>query len=433
MDTLKRTVKDNNIIQALRVKPFALMMLSEFLSQVAFNMQHFVLIFIIFGLTHSNTAVSGMILSFIVPAVLFSVISGVYVDRWSKKKVLISAHLIRALLVLPFLIPNLHLVFIYVLTFLIAVTTQFYMPAENSIIPQLVPKKLIVPANAIFSFGIFGVMLIGYVLSGPVLAWLGRTYTISLLVFLFLISSIIVARIKVVYRKEKSQNENFSTVSKLSIAHEAKEIFVFIKKVSKVMHALLMITIAQSAIFMFAVLGPGYVTTILDQPLESLSLLLIAPAGIGLGVGAFVLGSMGKKTKHAWISAIGFVVVGIVFILMPLASRVTSSGFVNILNSVLPSIIHINILHLIVLMAFITGFGISFVFIPANSTIQIETSEEMRGRMYGLLSSLTGAVSFLPVILAGGLADLFGVGAVIATVGAILTVIGFCYLFLIKH
>lgn len=432
MDAIKRAIKSNHILQVLTVKPFALMMLSEFLSQVAFNMQHFVLIFIIFGLTHSNTAVSGMILSFMVPAVLFSVISGVYVDRWSKKRVLISAHLIRALLVLPFLIPNLHLGFIYALTFLIAVTTQFYIPAEYSIIPQLVPKKLIVPANAVFSFGIFGIMLIGYVLSGPVLAWLGRTYTISLLVFLFLISSIIVSRIRAVYKKEKPQNENLSIAPKLSIAHEAKEIFVFIKKVSKVMHALLMITIAQSAIFMFAVLGPGYVTTILDQPLESLSLLLIAPAGIGLGVGAFMLGSMNKKTKHTWISAIGFVTVGIVFILMPLASRVTSSGFVNTLNSVLPSIIHINILHLIVLMAFITGFGISLVFIPANSTIQIETSEEMRGRMYGLLSSLTGAVSFLPVILAGGLADLFGVGAVIMTVGIILATIGFCYLFLIR-
>lgn len=432
MEVLKKRVLGNNILQVLREKPFLLMMLSEFLSQVAFNMQHFVLIFIIFGLTHSNTAVSGMILSFMVPAVLFSVISGVYVDRWSKKKVLISAHLIRAALVLPFLIPNLNLGFIYALTFLIAVTTQFYIPAEYSIIPQLVPKKLIVPANAIFSFGIFGIMLIGYVLSGPVLSLLGRTYTISLLVFLFLISSIIVSRIKVAYQKEKSQNEDLST-PRLSIAQEAKEIFIFIRRVRKVMHALLMITIAQSAIFMFAVLGPGYVTTILEAPLESLSLLLIAPAGIGLGVGAFMLGSMNKKTKHAWISAIGFVTVGIVFILMPLASRVTSSGFVNTLNSVLPSIIHINILHLIVLMAFITGFGISLVFIPANSTIQLETSEEMRGRMYGLLSSLTGAVSFLPVILAGGLADVFGVGAVIAIVGIIMTLIGFSYLFLIKQ
>ncbi len=144
-----------------------------------------------------------------------------------------------------------------------------------------------------------------------------------------------------------------------------------------------------------------------------------------------MLGSMGRRIKQG-ISAIGFMVVGIVFILMPLASRVTSYGFVMSLNSFLPPIMHINILHIIVLMAFITGFGISLVSIPSNSTIQMETNEKMRGRMYGLLSALTGAVSFLPVILAGWLADIFGVGAIIADVGIIMIALSACYLFLIK-
>lgn len=433
MEVLKKRVLGNNILQVLREKPFLLMMLSEFFSQVAFNMQHFVLIFIIYGFTHSNTAVSGMILSFMVPAVLFSVISGVYVDRWNKKKVMLITHLIRAALLLPFLIPNLHLGLIYTFTFLIAVVTQVFIPAESSIIPLLVPKKLLVPANAVFSFAIFGIMLLGYILSGPVLLLLGRTYTIMFLIVLFLISALIVTRIKLADKKVKSQDGNLLPMPNLSIVQEAKEIFVFIKRVKKIMHALFMITIAQSAIFMFVVLAPGYVTTILEAPLESLSVILIAPAGIGLGIGAFMFGSMGKKIKHELISAIGFMIVGVVFVLMPLASRVISYGFVQSLNSILPPIIHINILHIIVLLAFITGFGISLIFIPSNSTIQIETSAEMRGRMYGLLSSLTGAVSFLPVILAGGLADIFGVGAVIVVVGILMTAIGVRYLFLTKR
>lgn len=432
MEIFKRRILENDIVQVLRVKPFLLMMLSEFFSQVAFNMQHFVLIFIIYGFTHSNTAVSGMILSFMVPAVLFSVISGVFVDRWDKKKVLFFTHLIRVLLLLPFLIPNLHLGLIYTFTFLIAVTTQFFIPAEYSIIPQLVPKKLIVPANAIFSFGIFAIILIGYVLSGPVLLLLGRTYTIILLLSLFLISALIVAAIKVPAKKKEIAIAIDEPKQSYSLAQEAKEIFVFIKKAKKVMHALFMITIAQAVIFMFAVLAPGYVTTILEAPLESLSVILIAPAGLGLAVGAFLLGSKSKNKKHEWISAIGFLVVGIVFVLMPLASKVASYGFVHTLNSVLPHIIHINILHIIVLLAFVTGLGISLIFIPSNSTIQIETSEEMRGRMYGLLSSLTGAVSFLPVILAGGLADLLGVGAVITGVGVIMLALSVYYLFIAK-
>ncbi|KKQ32548.1 MAG: Major facilitator superfamily [Candidatus Levybacteria bacterium GW2011_GWA2_37_36] len=432
MEVLRKRVLKSDIFQVLTIKPFFLMMLSEFFSQVAFNMQHFVLIFIIYGFTRSNTAVSGMILSFMIPAVLFSVISGVYVDRWNKKKVLLFIHLIRAVLLLPFLIPNLHLGLIYALTFLIAVVTQFFIPAEYSIIPQLVPKKLLVSANAVFSFGIFTIMLIGYILSGPALLLLGRTYTIILLIFLFVASALIVAGIKLTDRKKEIILKNtFSPQRNYSFTKEANEVFVFIKKAKKVMHAFFMITIAQAVIFMFAVLAPGYVTTILEAPLESVSVILIAPAGLGFGIGAFMLGSMGRKIKQR-ISAIGFMVVGIVFILMPLASRVTSYRFVLSLNSFLPQIIHINILHIIVLMAFITGFGISLVSIPSNSIIQIETSQEMRGRMYGLLSALTGAVSFLPVILAGWLADIFGVGTIIASVGIIVAILSACYLFLIK-
>lgn len=430
MEVFKKRVLANNILKVLAIRPFLLMMLSEFFSQTAFNMQHFVLIFIIYSFTHSNTAVSGMILSFMVPAVLFSVITGVYVDRWNKKKVLLSTHLIRGALLLPFLVSNLHLGLIYTFTFLIAVVTQFFVPAESSIIPQLVPKKLIVSANAVFSFSIFGIMLIGYILSGPVLLLLGRFYTIILLISLFLISAFIVTRIKLVDRKEKSLDENSSSPSSFSVAQEAKEIFIFIRKVRKVMHALFMITIAQSAIYMFAVLAPGYVTTILEAPLESLSVILVAPAGLGLGIGAFIIGSMNKRLRRVFTSAIGFVIVGIVFVLLPFASRVASYGFIHSINSFLPPIVHIDILHFIVFMALILGFGISLVFIPSNSTIQIETKEAMRGRMYGLLNALIGAVSFLPVILAGGLADLFGVAAIITGVGILMVITGIYYFFM---
>lgn len=422
MDTLKNVIKGNDILRVLRIKPFFLMVVSDFLSQLAFNMQHFVLIFVIYGVTRSNTAVSGMIISFMIPAVLFSVIAGVYVDRWNKKKVLLYIHFIRSMLLLPFLILDLHLGYIYTLTFLIAVVTQFFIPAESSIIPSLVPKKLILSANAVFAFGIYGGMLIGYIFSGPILLLLGLTNTIVFLISLFLISALFISMVKFDNRKKESLNENLPLIrNNFSIAEEAGEIFTFIKKAKKVMHALLMLTIAQAVIFIFAVLAPGYVTTILEAPLESLSLILIAPAGLGLGLGAFILGSIGKKFKRKWISAVGFMIVGVVFILLPLASRITSYELVQI-----------NILHIIIVLAFIIGFAISLVFIPSNATIQIETREAMRGRMYGLLSSLIGAVSFMPVILAGGLADLLGVGAVITGVGVLMMTLSICYLFLIK-
>lgn len=429
MEIFKNNIIGNDILRVLRIKPFLLMMASEFFSQFAFNMQNFILIFITYEATHSNTAVSGIILSFTIPAVLFSIFSGVFVDRWDKKKVIFYTHLIRGFLILPFLIPNLPIAFVYVLTFLIAITTQFFIPAESAIIPHLIPKSLIISGNAIFTFGIYSTILLGYILSGPILILMGKSLTVIFLSLLFFVSLFFVAAIKLKYDKKTSQRNNYFSSPKISFIRETKEIFSFIRRAKKVMHALLMLTIAQAVMFTFVVLGPGYVTTILSSPLESLSWILIAPAGIGMIVGVFLLGSIGKKFKQKKLSTLGFLAVGICFILLPFGSKLASRDFVSTINVYLPSILHINILHIIVVLAFIIGFAISLVFIPSNSIIQMETSSQMRGRVYGFLNSLVGGVSFLPVILSGSLADTIGVGAVIFGVGILMITLSGIFFF----
>lgn len=426
MEFVKKAIITNDMLAVLRIRSFFFMMVSEFFSQFAFNMQHFVLIFLVYELTHANTAVSGIILSFTIPAVLFSLISGVYVDRWNKKTVLFTTNLVRGFLLLPFLITNLHVGFVYMLTFLIAVTTQFFLPAESAIIPSLVPKKLLFSANAVFSLGIYGTTLLGYILSGPVILLLGRTATFIFLAVLFFLSTVFIFFINIQKKKKKASLASDRVVS--SVISDAREIFSFISRVRKVMKALIMLTIAQAVIFMFAVLTPGYATTILKIQLESLSWILIAPAALGMGLGAVILGSIGKKLDRKWLSSIGFLITGVVFILFPFANKVSSHGFVKVINSYLPHTLNITILHIVVVMAVIIGFAISLVFIPSNTTIQIETSESMRGRVYGFLNALIGAVSLLPVVMAGGLADLFGIARVITGFGIIMITLGITFL-----
>lgn len=426
MKRITRAIHGNDIVKVLKIRPFLFLMISEFFTQLAFNMQHFVLIFIIYELTRSNTAVSGIILSFTIPAILFSLISGVYVDRWNKKRVMLITNLLRGLLVLPFLIADLHLGVIYFLTFLIAVATQFFLPAEAAIIPLLVPKKLLVPAIAVFGLGLYTTLLLGYVLSGPVLLIFGQFNTVLILATFFFASAFFTSLIKLNI-KVKIETANLDIPA--SVSHEIKEIFSFIKRARKVMHALIVLTISQAVIFMFGVLGPGYMSNILNVEIESLSWILLAPAAVGMGLGGFLLGSYGKKLKNKFLSTTGFALSGIVFILLPLGNKATSNEFMNSLSMFLPRFLDFNILHIVVFLAFVAGFANSLVFIPSNATLQIETSERMRGRVFGFLNALIGAVSLLPVALAGGLADLVGVASVITTVGIILVAMSVVFFF----
>ncbi|MEX2007671.1 MAG: MFS transporter [Candidatus Levyibacteriota bacterium] len=419
MKRITRAIHGNDIVKVLKIRPFLFLMISEFFTQLAFNMQHFVLIFIVYELTQSNTAVSGIILSFTIPAILFSLVSGVYVDRWDKKKVMLITNFVRGLLVIPFLITDLNIGLIYLFTFLIAVATQFFLPAESAIIPLLVPRKLLIPAIAVFGLGLYTTLVLGYILSGPVLLIFGQFNTVLILAVLFFASAFFTSFIKT---RIVSKAEAKSLDVPASVSYEIKEIFHFLKKARKVMHALVILTISQAVLFMFAVLGPGYMSKILNVEIESLSWILLAPAAVGMGLGGLLLGSYGKKLKNKFLSTAGFALSGFIFILLSLGNRVTSHDFIYALNVSLPKFLDINILHVVVLLAFFAGFANSLIFIPSNATLQLETSERMRGRIYGFLNALVGAVSLLPVALAGGLADIIGVASVLTAVGISLVI-----------
>lgn len=388
-------------------------------------MQHFVIIFIIYEITKSNTAVSGVILSFIVPAIIFSFFAGVYVDRWNKKKVLLFTNLIRGALILLFLFSNTNIALMYVLTFLIAISTQFFIPAEAPMIPLLVEKNLLVSANALFAVGIFSTVFIGYIFSGPALIFLGKTNVFIFLAVLFFISGIFIELIS--YKKKKAKEkeiEIINTIKTSSFVLEIKEAFSFIRKAREVFNALLIVTFSQTIIFTVAVLGPGYVATILDTQVENLSWIVLAPCAFGMIVGSLIVGSIAKKLNSNLSITIGFLLSGVVLAFLPMGSKVASQGIVQTINTYLPHFLVINIMHIIVILTFLLGLSNALIFIPANTILQTKTDEELRGRIYGFLNAFTAAVSFLPVALAGGLADVLGIGRVLTGIGILIFMVG---------
>ncbi|MCL5432929.1 MAG: MFS transporter [Patescibacteria group bacterium] len=428
MDILKNTLRSNDLVNALKNRSFFLMMLSEFFSQLSYNMQNFVIIFIIYEIYKSNSAVSGVILSFTIPAVVFSIFAGVYVDRWEKKKVLFITNLLRGFILLLFLIPTTRLSIFYSLTFLLSIVTQFFLPAEAPMIPLLVERKLLIAANSFFTIGIYTTVLLGYILSGPVLLSLGNTNTFILLSILYFASAIFILFIKTA-KKDKVVEETEDTGIIVSFIREFKQVCSFIKNTRKVAGALLLLTISQGLLYIFAALGPGYVSDILESRVENLSWVLLAPAAFGMIVGSLLIGSMSNKFNLRNMITAGFITAGIIFILLPMASKVESYRIVQFLNIYLPHLFEITIEHLIMFFAFIGGIANSMVFVPSNTRIQEYTSNEYRGRVYGLLNALIGGVSFLPVALAGGMADIFGVGSVIVTIGIGILIFGISRIF----
>lgn len=415
-------MNNNRIIQTLSIRPFLFLILAEVFSQLAINMLNFVLIIIAFTLTNSSTAVSGVILSFTIPSLLFGLLAGAYVDKWNKKKVLYVSNFLRAVLVLLLVFSHGSLPFIYVLCFAISVVSQFFIPAETPMIPVVVRRELLLSANAIFGVVIYASIFVAYALSGPLLLIFGHTGIFVFLAVSFLLAALFASFIKVPAKSSRK----FMDMTRLSINFfsEIKQVMSFFQRAKVIYNALFLLSLAQILVLILAVIGPGYAEQVLKIQVEQFPLFFVTPAVIGTAVGAVLLGNYLHKHPKQHLTKIGLLLMGAALLVLPYGSKVESRAIVQTLNSYLPTIFDINILHVLVAVAFVMGLANAFIFVPSNTIIQEETSDEFRGKVYGVLNTMVGFFSLLPIILVGGLADLIGVKSVITIIGGIVLGVG---------
>ncbi len=365
---------------------------------------------VVFSLSKSNIAVAGVVLSFTIPSILFGILAGVYVDRWNKKNVLVYTNLLRSIVVFPLIFVSKELSLVYLLSFLVSLVTQFFIPAEAPIIPHLVKKKLLLSANALFSMGIFGSIIVAYALSGPLLLLLGTVKVFALITVLYAISGVFAVLIRLNYIKQEN-------AQKINVFEEVRDAFSLMAKKEKVYHSLFLLTLLQTLILLIAVVGPGYAANVLHIQIEKFPILFVTPAVIGMAVGALIIGNfLHKKSKQALAKA-GLLVFGFIMLIFPYGSFIISQEFVSKFNSILPSSMSINSIHLMLLMAVLIGFAFSLIFVPSTTILQEETTDNQRGKIYGSLNTLIGAVSIVPILGVGVLSDLIGVDKVISGIG----------------
>lgn len=412
---------NNHIFRAFSEKSFFLLWLGEIFTQISINLLNFFLILLVFSLSKSNTAVSGIVLSYTIPAILFGIIAGVYVDRWNKKEVLFFSNIFRAILLFILGFFSNQLIPIYILSFVISIATQFFIPAETPLIPLLVKEKLLFSANALFGLALYGSILIGYVVSGPLLVMLGNKNMFFFLAFLLLLGAICIRFISL---EKKAQHLKTSQITRKNIKHEIIEAFMLLRTNREVYGSLFLLAFSQILLLIIAVITPGFASQVLGMKIEEFPLTFVAPAALGVFVGAVFLANLFHDTSRDKLINIGLFLSGISMCILPIGSRITSREIVHTINAYLPHTLQITTIHFIVFLAFLLGLANAFVFVPANTILQEKTDDTVRGKIYGVLNSAVGLFSLPPIIIVGGLSDLIGVGRVIVGIGVTILLLG---------
>src|SRR5689334_3961522 len=225
---------------------------------------------VLFGLTvlvvdsqKSNTAVSVLVLTFLVPAVLFSAVAGVYVDRIDRRIILVATNLLRGVAFVALYLVGTNFALILLLNFTISTITVFFAPAELAMIPFLVPRRQLLAANGIFTLTLNGAFAIGFALLGPLVVNVASPEAVILVVAaLYFLAAVFCFTLPSAQPAAKDKAEHHglgvSEAEKAvaSTLAELKEGFGFIQTHRNIGWSLLYLAIAASLVGVLGVLGP---------------------------------------------------------------------------------------------------------------------------------------------------------------------------------
>lgn len=402
-------------------RSFSIFIISVLFTQIAFNMMYVGLIFRVFSLTSSSFAVSMLILIILLPQVILSFVGGIVADLRNKKHILIIGNILRAIIILPLIGQADSIVLVYLIALGISIVTQFYVPAEAPLIPHLVEKKDLLVANSVFGISLFGSTLIGYVLAGPIIQLYSHVGAFIAIGLLYGIASVLAALIPK-QRKDSNGNEYSPVMVRRSLKEEVHNLYTLLRYTRVAGNSFFLLAFSQIVILILANLVPSYAETVLHVQVEQLSLLVFAPAAAGMIIAALLIATVLKNYNIHKLMDIGVFLSGIVLICFPGIQFVLELPLLKTLNS-LP-FIHITAATIVPIFAGIAGIANAFIFVPSQTVIQEIVPESSRAKLFGLLYALIGAVSLIPVIVSGGVADVFGVQSVLLLLGCIIIVLG---------
>lgn len=168
---------DATIARVLAQPRFAFLVAGQTVSQLGDKLHHMALIALVGAAAASNAGgleLAKLSVVFTAPVILAGPLAGALVDRWNKRTTMIVADALRALLVLS--IPALFrltgsLYAVYAVAFCTFLLGVFFNAAKMALIPELVPRAQLLPANAALTFVGRFATVVGIVGGGLIIGW----------------------------------------------------------------------------------------------------------------------------------------------------------------------------------------------------------------------------------------------------------------------
>lgn len=389
--------------QLLANKNFVKLWVSQMLSQFSIQIMNFYVLTRIFTRTHSTIAVSLIWIASALPALLFGPFSGVVVDSFSRRKMLVATNILQAVTIALLLFPARGIFHYYVIVFLYWLFDQAYFPSQQASASQLVEKKNLVLANTLFTFTQQFSILVGFGLGGVLLSIVGPTPTIIVATINLLLAAVAVRFLPYDVPPTKFADKNL-----FRFWQDLQAGYRFIRNHTLVLMPLLMIVFTQVFIAIISTTIPSYTHDVLHWDLNKAGVILIIPGVLGAILTLYSMPAVIKKYRKKIIIETGILIGGLALLAM------FGIAFLPMFRTIPAMIIAIGL-----------GMCTALVLAPSQALLQERTPTWFQGRVYGHMGFLLILTTILPLLFAGTIADALGIATLMGIMGVIMVLIYF--------
>lgn len=198
-------------------RPFIIIWIGNVISELGGAFGTFCNSILVYQLTNSTMALGSMWLLYFIPSLILQLFIGPFIDRWSRKWIMVFSQWTRGLI---FLIPlvslatgNLEVWHIYAVQIMVGLITPIYTPANQAITPTIVANDQLTKANASIDGTVRLMTFLAPILGGVVIEYMGVIPTL-LFVCSTLITSgtllLLIRENRISFSVRKSWLEQFS-------------------------------------------------------------------------------------------------------------------------------------------------------------------------------------------------------------------------------
>lgn len=394
----------------LRDRNFFALWLGQLISKVGDNFAVVASLVIINELARGSGLAVVVIAAALTVPQLFALASGVLVDRFSRKTVMIITDVLRAgVVLLPLLVTKAgHLYILYIAAFLLTAVGGVFVAARNATLPNIVSEENLLTANALIQ----ATELVSLIL-GASLATLVISLTSSATAFIvdsasFLLSGVLVALVTFPPRRRVSAAAD-SKGEWRKFWSELTGGVRYIASNKNLLQLMLITTMATLGLSATVLLAAAFFKRLLGLDAEYLGMLQ-ATEGIGMAIGALLISIYASWARSRQIVSIAMIILGagiLVFALSPAY-------------------------WMVLIGALVVGMCV----VTARTTLAAMTQalvpDSQRGRVESAMVTVIGIGTMGALIMAGLLGDLVGPEMIFVITGVIVLAAGVASIFTLR-